>query len=81
MNLTPNEVAIIQMALSGMIEDLETVSKDPTIPFTPQARKDSKEILDNARSAHKKISSVSGCEIKLDKFTEGDQQEFMTNQS
>jgi hypothetical protein len=38
-NLTPDEVAIIQMALSGMIEDLEAVSKDATLPFTPQAER------------------------------------------
>lgn len=81
MNLTPNEVAVIQMALSGMIDDLKSVASDPTIPLTPQARKDSKDILNNAVSAHKKIASVSGNEIKLDPYKEGDEQEFFTKQS
>lgn len=81
MNLTPKEVAVIQMALSGMIDDLKAVASDPTIPLTPQARKDSKDILNNAVSAHKKIASVSGNEIKLDPYKEGDEQEFFTRQS
>lgn len=80
-NLTPDEVAVIQMALSGMIEDLETVSKDPTIPFTPQARKESKEILTAAKSAHSKMALASGMEVKLDPYKEGDENEFFTKQS
>lgn len=80
-NLTPDEVAVIQMALSGMIQDLEEVGKDPTIPFTPQARKDQREILTAARSAHSKIALASGAEVKLDKYEEGDEQEFFTKQS
>lgn len=80
-NLTPDEVAVIGMALSGMIEDLETVGKDPTIPFTPQARKYQKEILAAARSAHSKISLASGHEVKLDKYEEGDEKEFFTKES
>lgn len=80
-NLTPNEVTVVQMALSGMIEDLEEVSKDPTIPFTPQARKDQKEILTHARSAHAKIASASGHEVKLDPYNEGDENEFLIKRS
>lgn len=80
-NLTPDEVTVIQMALSGMIEDLETVGKDPTLPFTPQARKEQKEILTTARSAHGKMALASGMEVKLDKYNEGDENEFFTKQS
>ncbi len=80
-NLTPDEVAVIQMALSGMIEDLETVGKDPTIPFTPEARKHSREILTAAKSAHMKMAKASGMAVKLDKYNEGDENEFFTKQS
>jgi hypothetical protein len=79
--LTPNEVAITQMALSGLIEDLESVSTNPTYPFTPEARKDQKSMLDAARSAMKKLADTSGLEVKLDPYVPGDEDEFLTKQS
>lgn len=79
--LTPNEVMITQMALSGLIEDLESVSKDPSLPFTPSARKDQKDMLSAAKSAMAKLAATSGKEVKLDPYQEGDENEFLTKQS
>lgn len=79
--LTPEEVTVTQMALSGMIEDLEIVSKNQSYPFTPEARKSQKDMLANARSAHSKFAAASGKIIQLDPYNEGDEKEFFTKQS
>ena len=79
--LTPEEVLISQMALSALIEDLETVSKDPTIPFNPEARKHQREMLAAAKGAHSKLAAASGKLVKLDPYKEGDEKEFFTKES
>ncbi len=79
--LNPSEVFIIHMALQSLIDDTESVCKNARIPFTPEARKDMKDILDNAKSALKKITVVSGSTIRMDPYKEGDEAEFLTKQS
>lgn len=79
--LTPNEVTITQMALSGLIEDLEAVSKNQSYPFTPQARKEQSEMLVSAKSALEKIAKSSGKLIQIDPYNEGDETEFLTKES
>lgn len=79
--LTSDEVAVIQMALQNTIEDLEIVGKDPTVPFTPEARKHSREILAHSKSALKKIQSTSGHAVRMDPYKEGDEKEFFTKES
>lgn len=78
--LTPDEVAVIQMALSGLIEDVTEVSQNIKYPFTPDARKDQREILQCAKSALSKIAIASGKLIKLHPYKEGDETEFLTKQ-
>lgn len=79
--LTPDEVVVMQMALSGLIEDLEATSGNPSLPFTPEARKYQKEMLAAAKSALAKVAAVSGKLIKLDPYNEGDETEFLTKES
>jgi hypothetical protein len=79
--LSPQEVACIQMALGVQIEDMEAVIKNPNLPFLPEVRKDMKDILLNSRSALAKIELVSGHNLKLDPYKEGDELEFLTKQS
>ena len=79
--LSPKEVAVIQMALDVQIEDLVATSKDVSFPFTPEARRDIKDILSNSRSALAKIRLVSGHTLKLDPYKEGDELEFLTKPS
>lgn len=78
MKLTANEVSVIQMALSGVIEDLEASKK---APFNPEARKSMKEIEESAMSALKKIATVSGFEIGIEPYKEGDEEDFFTKES
>ena len=79
--LSTKEVAVIQMALGAIIQDTEEISKDPEIPFTPDARKDMSDILENAKSALSKIVLASGSEVKLDPYVEGDENDFLTKES
>lgn len=79
--LNPKEVAVIQMALGVQIEDLESAIKDQSLPFLPEVRKDMKDILLNSRSALTKVELVSGHNLKLDPYKEGDELEFLTKQS
>ena len=46
--ITQLEVMAIGLGLSRVIEDCEEIAKNPSIPFTPEARKIQKEILDSA---------------------------------
>lgn len=79
--LNPNEVTVIQMALTSMIEDMEEVSKDTKLPFTPQARSEMRDMVNHAKSALGKIALASGKLIKLDPYQEGDEKEFFTKRS
>ncbi len=79
--LTPEEVLITQMALSGLIEDLDKINSDTAIPFTPESRTYQKQMLDSARSAHTKIAVASGKLVQLDTYKEGDEKEFLTKES
>jgi hypothetical protein len=79
--LNSNEVTITQMALSALIGDMESVSKNQSYPFTPDARKQQKEMLAYAKSALEKLSKASGQLVRLDPYNEGDEDEFLTKQS
>lgn len=79
--LTPKEVRVIQIALITMIEDVTETTQNVTIPFTPEARSISKDILLNAKSALEKIAKTSGHAVQLDAYQDGDEKEFLTKQS
>lgn len=79
--LTPKEVTIIQMALQTTIEDNESVMKDQTLPFTPEARTLARDLIKTAKSALIKMQEASGHVVKLDPYQEGDEQEFLTKKS
>lgn len=75
--LDPNEIRIIQMALHTTIEDLEAGMKSKVV-FNKKATDAMTDMLLCAKSAHAKISSVSGCDIRLDPYVQGDEKEFLT---
>jgi hypothetical protein len=79
--LTPDEVAVVQMALGAMIEDVDSGLKNQNFPFTPETRKDMKDILRHSQSALAKIAVASGKLLKLDPYVEGDEKDFITKQS
>lgn len=78
---TSQKVLVIQLSLSALIEEMETTSKNPRIPFNPETRKDMREILSAAWSAHSKLVSVTGNDVRVDPYREGDENEFFTKES
>lgn len=79
--LNSKEVSVVQMALSGVIEDLESAMKNQNFPFTPESRKDMKDILSHSKSALAKIAVASGKMLKLEPFKDGDELDFLTKPS
>jgi len=79
--LTPHEVMAIGLGLSRIIEDMEALNNDDTIPWTPDARKMKAEILNNAKSAAAKIEKATGFECRIDPYKDGDEDEFLTKES
>jgi len=79
--LTGPEVQVIQMALQQLIEDLEIVSKDVTVPLTPEARQSSKEMLEAAKSAKSKLAKHTNIDANMPPYKPGDEDEFLTKQS
>ncbi len=81
MILTGQETLTIQMALQTMIDDMTSMATNTNVPFTPSARKDMRDILNNATSALKKIEKLQGREFKMEEYKDGDEKEFMTKES
>ena len=79
--LTPDEVAMTQMALSSIMEDMQAARMNPKYPFTPEARKQMNEMFAVAQSAHNKLAKASGKSISIDPFKDGDEKEFLTKES
>jgi len=79
--LNPDEITVIQLALQTLIEDSEEVVNTFEIPWTPEARKNMREIGSAAKSALSKIQVKSGVSIGLGEFKDGDEKEFLTKQS
>jgi len=80
---TPAEVKIIIMGLVTIQEDIEAVHKDPKHPFTPESRKDMKEMLEAANSAISKLEKVvnKGMAFYVAQYEEGDEKDFLTKES
>jgi hypothetical protein len=77
-HLKPEEVLVIQMALSAMIEDMETAIQSRALKaFNDGAQKQLREILASAKTVHEKIGKVSGALIRLDPYRPGDEKELM----
>lgn len=80
---TPAEIKILILGLVTVQEDLETGSKNQQYNFTPEARKDMKDMLDAANSARKKLEGVvnKGIAFEVAQYEEGDEKDFLTKQS
>lgn len=79
--LTPKEVMTLEMGIARIIEDMEEVNNDQSIPFTPEARKDMRDILTNAKAAKAKLELIRGHEIRIAPYVDGDEKEFLTKES
>jgi hypothetical protein len=79
--LNAQEAKAIQMGLGRIIEDLKTMSSALNMPWTPDARKTLKTILNAATSAGKKIQRITGIAANIPPYNPGDENEFLTKES
>ena len=80
---TPAELKIIVLGLVTVTEDIEACHMDQKYPFTPESRKDMKDMLQNAKSAKAKLESVinKGQAFHVAQYEEGDEKDFLTKES
>lgn len=76
----PKEVHILAMGLASVMETLNE-AKDPSIPWTPEARKDQADMASAAKSAASKLERFAGAKCSLPPYNPGDENEFLTKQS
>lgn len=80
---TPAEIKILILGLVTVQEDIQACNNDPKLPFTPESRKDMKDMLAAANSAKMKLESVvnKGVAFHIAQYEEGDEKEFLTQES
>jgi hypothetical protein len=76
----PNEVKAISMGLGIMLDDIDSPLMKQQ-PWTPEARKDFKEMKEAARSAAAKLEKFTGIKCALPPYNDGDENEFLTKES
>lgn len=77
------EAAVLGMGLATLITDLNEMKKPEYIdvPWTPEARKAQKEMVETAQSAASKLEKFAGIKCNLPPYNPGDENEFFTKQS
>lgn len=75
----PKEVMALAMGLARIIEDFNT--SDPLTPFTPETRRDIKDILENVRTAAAKIEKFTGFKCVLPDLEPGEEKDYLTKES
>jgi hypothetical protein len=79
--LKPNEGKVLALALLGFIDLIKETSTDPLINWTPEARKDHREILEAAESLRIKLRKLGFKMDDLEPYKPGDEIEFLTKES
>lgn len=69
------------MGLGLIIQDLNSTAKDPSIPWTPEARAIQKDIAAAAKAAAGKLEKFTGVKCDLPPYQPGDENEFFTKES
>lgn len=79
--LKPDEQHFISMAILDLIEQLTNTSNDQKLPWTPQARKDIKDMLDTGNRLKIKLEGLGFNMRPLPDFEDGDINTFFTKPS
>ncbi len=79
--LKPDEGKFLSMAVVRMISDLQETSKNERINWTPEARKDLKDMVDAGTSLKIKLLKLGFDMRELPPYMDGDEDEFLTKQS
>lgn len=79
--LKHDEAKFLAMAVLSQIELLEDNSKNQLINWTPESRRDLKEMITAGKSLRVKMKSIGIDMIDLPEYFDGDEDEFLTKQS
>lgn len=79
--LKPNEGKVLALALLDFIDCTKTTSQNPNINWTPQSRKDIKDMLEAAESLRIKLRKLGFKMDDLEPYKPGDEIEFLTKES
>lgn len=79
--LKPDEAKFISMAVVSMIEQIDATSKNQLINWNPEARKDIKDMIAAGSSLKIKLSRLGFDMRELPPYLDGDETEFLTQQS
>ena len=79
--LKPNEGKFLSMAVVSLIETLEATSKNQLINWTPETRKDIKDMLEAGKTLRIKLRNLGFDMRELPPYCTGDENEFLTKES
>lgn len=75
------ELVAMMLGLSTIIEDTKKSLSNQNLNWTPESRKDLRDILAAATSAAQKIEKHTGVKAGLPPFEKGDEHEVLTKES
>lgn len=75
LELTTEDMQLIQMGLAVVIENIEDCEK---LPWTPEARVYMAQMLNGSRNLVEKIEKTTGVKAALIEFEPGDEEAFLT---
>lgn len=79
--LKPDEGKFLALAVIGTLDQLKESMKKPLMNWTPETRKQLKEMVDAGTSLSIKLQRLGFNMSDLPPFMDGDENEFLTKQS
>lgn len=79
--LKPAEGKFLALATMALLTDMEEGNQHPQFNWTPEARRDFREIIEAGKSLRIKLAKLGFNMTNLPPFKEGDQDEFLTKES
>jgi hypothetical protein len=79
--LKPDEGKFLGMAVASTLELVEEHSKNPAIPWTPESRKDLKDMLESGRRLKAKLEKLGFDVRPLPDLEPGEENDYLTKES
>lgn len=79
--LKPNETKFMSMAVLSMLELLDEQSKDVTLPWNPETRKDMREMIEAGKALRIKMTKLGFDMRDLPPYIDGEERDFFTKPS
>lgn len=79
--LKPDEAKFLSMAVLAMLEDIEASATNVNLPWTPEVRKDFKDMIAAGKGLKIKMAKLGFDMRPLPPFIEGEQRNYFTKPS